>query len=146
MKRIQKQMFGSLAELEATEGMPLASTDSRIGTFHMDVLGVIDRVHSRFLDITGGRSEEMIGRVWLQTVTCDDRDRVCKEWYLSIMKKKAFACSFMILDLARGGLKKVSCSLVPELSDYGRTIGYFGAFIEIAGAAAMNGTSAMIAS
>lgn len=132
---MQAAEIGSLIRrsLSATEdGVGLFATFhmSKIGVFHTDVAGVYDRVHHNFLEIAGSSSRQIIGKVWLQSVFCDDRDRVCKEWYLSIMKNRAFTTSFRMQDVARGGLKHVTCSLVPELSDRNRTIGYFGVFVE----------------
>lgn len=120
----------SLCTKRDGEGLFIGEGVSRIGVFHMDASGVLDRVHHHFLDITGRPCNQVIGRVWLQTVFCDDRDRVCREWYQSIMKNKSFTSSFKIPDRSRAALKQVSCSLVPELSDHNRTIGYYGVFVE----------------
>jgi PAS domain-containing protein len=120
----------SLAAIDPGEGIAVSDAGSRIGVFHTDASGVLDRVHHHFIDITGVRHAEVVGKVWLQTVFCDDRDRVCKEWYQSMIKNRLFTASFRIPDRTRGGLKKVSCSLVPEFSDFKQTIGYFGVFVE----------------
>jgi hypothetical protein len=84
------------------------------------------------MDITGTTGNQVIGKVWLQAVTCDDRDRACKEWYQSIMYNRLYTGSFRIADRVRGGLKEVSCSLVPEMTDDKQTIGYYGVFVETA--------------
>lgn len=127
---IKQLIQQSLAAINPEEGIAVSDTVSRIGVFHTDASGVFDRVHHHFSDITGVHRAETVGKVWLQTVFCDDRDRVCKEWYQSMMKNRLFTASFRIPDRTRGGLKKVSCSLVPELSDFKQTIGYFGVFVE----------------
>lgn len=103
---------------------------SRLGVFHTDASGVCDGVPAHFPDITGIPCREMIGRVWLQAIFCDDRDRVCREWYLSIIRNMPFTSTFRIPGCAEQGLREVSCALVPELSDSGRTTGYLGVLVE----------------
>ena len=130
---VRSLIHESLCALVDNENILIRDAESRIGVFHTDASGVMDRAHHHFLDIAGMHSDQIVGKVWLQTVFCDDRDRVCKEWYQSIIKERLFTSSFRILDRSRGRLKKISCSLIPEFSDCGQTIGYFGVFVDADG-------------
>lgn len=120
----------SLSTMGHKEGSSMISPISKIGVFHITGSGVYDRVHHNFMEITGTRFNQVVGKVWLQSIYCEDRDRVCKDWYLSIMKDTPFTATFRIPDHMHGGCKHVSCSLVPEPSDTNKRIGYFGIFVE----------------
>lgn len=120
----------SLSAMGHGEGCSMINPLSKIGVFHITSSGVYDRVHHHFMEMTGTHFDQVIGKVWLQTIYCEDRDRVCKDWYLSIMKNTPFTATFRVPDHMHGGCKHVSCSLVPELSDTNKRIGYFGIFVE----------------
>lgn len=127
MKDLIKQ---SVHPRDHGEGYPGISTTSKIGVFHITHSGVFDKVHQHFLEITGMSFNQIYNKVWLQAVHCEDRDRVCKDWYLSIMRNDSFSATFRIPDHAHGGCKQVSCSMIPETPEQNIKTGYFGIFIE----------------
>lgn len=128
--QLQRLIDQAIRSLEAAEPGFTRDSACRIGVFHTNALGVCDRVHPWFLDITDPVTRRVINKIWLHTVACSDRDRVCREWHQSIMKNRLFTSSFRIPDRARGDLKQVSCAMIPELSESRRTIGYLGIFVE----------------
>ncbi len=112
------------------EGM---QNDCSIGNrrFHTNAVGVCDGLLEGLPGITGISCDKVLGRIWLQMVFSEDRDRVCMEWYQSIIRNRVLAVAFRVAESAVGEQKEVSCSLSPELSDCNKTIGYYGVLIHV---------------
>jgi hypothetical protein len=127
---IKNLIHQSLSTMHIFGGFVLTDTASRIGVFDIDADQVIEMVHNHCMDITGTFGNEFTGRVWLQPVFCDNQDRVCKEWYQSIIKNISFTESFRLSVSVLENLKEITCSLVRKLADYKQTIGYFGVFAD----------------
>lgn len=106
-------------------------TPSGIGVFHTNAVGVCDGLLEGLPGITGISCDKVLGRIWLQMVFSEDRDRVCMEWYQSIIRNRVLAVAFRVAESAVGEQKEVSCSLSPELSDCNKTIGYYGVLIHV---------------
>jgi len=129
---IQPIRYCSIHDIKEAKAMSIVDATARIGVFHTDIAGILDQAHKFFIDIIDIPSDQIFGKLWLDTIFSSDRGRVRREWFLSITHNNLFTSSFRIPDHSHCGLKRVTCSLIPQLSARLEIIGYFGVYVETA--------------
>ena len=124
----RKRVEASLQESELR--FRTLTTLSPVGIFHTDAAGTCLFVNPRFCEISGNRTEDVVGARGSKTLHPEDREHVLAAWSAAITSQGAYAAEYRYLTPA-GQVVWASAHALPVKSASGVVLGYVGTVSDI---------------
>lgn len=101
------------------------------GTFNADENGIITSVNDTYMQLTGRKKEDLLGRNWINTIVREDQDRIQKAWFSAIFDQRIFEEKYFIYD-RDGSPQKVYVIAEPVECEKKKIVSWAGKIYDIA--------------